>query len=176
MKKILIIIAFFSIIACKSNSKEEKYNAFVSYDETKKGTVSPTFTNYKNYKGGTTSLEDLKGKFIYVDVWATWCGPCRDEIPYLKEIEKEFRDENIAFVSISVDDLEDEQAWKAMVEENEMKGIQLFANGDTNFMNEYGIESIPRVILIDDEGKIMDYDTYLPSDPFLKESLTALLK
>ncbi|HBK71100.1 MAG TPA: hypothetical protein DDZ39_05485 [Flavobacteriaceae bacterium] len=175
MKKILIMVAIFSVIACKNETKEQGNNTFVSLDETNNGTPSPKFTDYKNYKGGTTSLDDLKGKFVYIDVWATWCGPCRDEIPYLKEIEKEFRNKNIAFVSISVDDVEDQQAWKDMVATNEMEGVQLFANGDTQFMNDYGIETIPRFILVDDKGNIMDYDTYLPSDPLLKESLNALL-
>ena len=67
------------------------------------GAASPTFTNYENYAGGTTSLEDLKGKYVYVDVWATWCGPCKREIPSLKKVEKEFHGKNIEFVSISVD-------------------------------------------------------------------------
>ncbi len=176
MKKILIMIAIFSVIACKNETKEQRNNTFVALDETNKGTSSPKFTDYKNYKGGATSLDDLKGKFVYIDVWATWCGPCRDEIPYLKELEKEFRNENIAFVSISVDDVEDHQAWKDMVATNKMEGVQLFANGDAQFMNDYGIESIPRFILVDAKGNILDYDTYRPSDPLLKESLHTLLK
>lgn len=176
MKKVLLIIAVFSIVACKSNSKEERYNSFISYDDTKKGTVSPKFTDYENYKGGTTSLADLNGKFVYIDIWATWCGPCKEEMPYLKELEKEFRDENIAFVSISIDDIEDQQVWKEMVKTYEMEGVQLFANGDTQFLDAYGIDAVPRFILLDEEGAIMDYDTYIPSDPFLRESLNKLLK
>ncbi|MGB6269512.1 MAG: TlpA disulfide reductase family protein [Olleya sp.] len=67
------------------------------------GTASPTFENYENFKGGTTSLSDLKGKYVYVDVWATWCGPCIGEIPSLQTLEKEYEEKNIAFVSISTD-------------------------------------------------------------------------
>ncbi|GAW90641.1 hypothetical protein FPS14_contig00079-0007 [Flavobacterium psychrophilum] len=53
--------------------------------------TAPTF-NYANHKGGTTKLEDFKGKYIYIDVWATWCGPCRGEIPFLQKIEEKYHE------------------------------------------------------------------------------------
>ena len=49
--------------------------------------VAPSF-DYENHKGGKTKLEDLRGKYVYIDVWATWCGPCRAEIPHLKKVEE----------------------------------------------------------------------------------------
>jgi thiol-disulfide isomerase/thioredoxin len=67
-----------------------------------KGTPSPEF-NFENHKGGTTKLSDIKGKYVYIDIWATWCAPCRQEIPYLQKIEKKYEDKRIAFVSISID-------------------------------------------------------------------------
>ena len=140
-----------------------------------KGTPSPKFTNYENYNGGTTSLDDLKGKFVYIDVWATWCGPCKVEIPYLKEVEKEFHDKNIAFVSISVDKLGAYEAWKKMIAEKEMGGIQLFAGTDSKFAEDYQIDGIPRFILIDDKGNIVNPDAPRPSNPKLKEVLDDLL-
>ncbi len=140
-----------------------------------KGTPSPKFTNYENYNGGTTSLDDLKGKFVYIDVWATWCGPCKREIPFLKEVEKEFHDKNIAFVSISVDKLAAHEAWKTMIKEKELGGIQLFAGTDNQFTGDYQIDGIPRFILIDDKGNIVNPDAPRPSDPKLKEVLNGLL-
>jgi len=140
-----------------------------------KGTPSPKFTNYENYNGGTTSLDDLKGKFVYIDVWATWCGPCKVEIPHLKEVEKEFHDKNIAFVSISVDKEGAHEAWKKMIAEKEMGGIQLFAGTDFKFTEEYQIDGIPRFILIDDKGNIVNPDAPRPSNPKLKEILNDLL-
>jgi len=142
-----------------------------------KGTPSPKFLNYENYKGGATSLDDLKGKYVYIDVWATWCGPCKREIPYLKAVEKEFHGKNIDFVSISIDKKEVHEKWKNMVKEMELGGIQLFADNDWNsqFIKDYEIDGIPRFILIDDKGNIADADAPRPSNPKLREVLNELL-
>ncbi|WP_372795616.1 TlpA family protein disulfide reductase, partial [Lutibacter sp.] len=137
-----------------------------------KGMESPKFVDYENFKGGTTSLDDLKGKYVYVDVWATWCGPCKAEIPFLKEVEKAYHDKNIEFVSISVDVAKDHDKWKEMVEEKELGGIQIFANSDwkSEFVQAYKINGIPRFILIDPAGNIVSADAPRPSS----EGLIAL--
>ncbi len=134
-----------------------------------KGNPSPKFINYENHKGGTTSLEDLKGKYVYVDVWATWCGPCKREIPFLKEVEKKFHNENVEFVSTSIDQAADHEKWTAMVNEKELGGMQLFADNDwkSKFVQDYGIQGIPRFILIDPQGNIVSADAPRPSDPKL---------
>jgi len=142
-----------------------------------KGQVSPKFSGYENYKGGLTSLDDLKGKYVYIDVWATWCGPCKVEIPFLKEVKKAYHDKNIEFVSISVDKAKDNEAWKKMVEEKELGGIQLFADNDWNsdFVKEYKVNSIPRFLLIDPEGNIVSSDASRPSSDDLRVLLNELL-
>lgn len=140
-----------------------------------KGAVSPVFENYENFAGGTTSLSDLKGKFVYIDIWATWCGPCKREIPNLKALEKDFHGKNIEFVSISVDNVDGRRgshaSWLEMVKEKELGGVQLFADKDFNseFIQEYGINSIPRFILIDPEGNIVDSNAMRPSDPKVRD-------
>ncbi|MDD2986369.1 TlpA disulfide reductase family protein [Flavobacterium sp.] len=138
-----------------------------------KGSPSPTF-DYENVNGGTTSLESLKGKLVYIDVWATWCGPCIGEIPALKEVEKTYHGKNIEFVSISIDDRKDHEKWKKMVADKELKGIQLFADADwkSDFVKKYAIDGIPRFILLDAEGKIVNADAPRPSDPKLIDLLT----
>ncbi len=138
------------------------------------GNPSPTF-NYDNFKGGKTSLESLKGKVVYIDVWATWCGPCRGELPHLQKVEKAYHGKNIAFVSISVDEKID--AWKKMVEKQKLGGIQLHADKafKSDFVKAYGINGIPRFILLDKEGKIVKADAPRPSNPELKKLLDETL-
>ncbi|MFY0482557.1 TlpA family protein disulfide reductase [Flavobacterium sp. PLA-1-15] len=140
-------------------------------------TPAPSF-EYLNHKGGKTKLEDLRGKFVYIDIWATWCGPCRAEIPYLKQVEEKFHNKNIEFVSISIDTQKDQEKWKKFVNEKELGGIQLFADNDWNsaFVKQMGITGIPRFILIDPKGKIVNANADRPSSPKLIEVLEALLK
>jgi thiol-disulfide isomerase/thioredoxin len=134
--------------------------------------------DYLNFKGGNTKLSDFKGKYVYIDVWATWCGPCIAEIPFLKKVEEKYDGKNIAFVSISVDVQKDFEKWKKFVEDKQLGGIQLFAdkNWNSDFIKSFGINSIPRFILIDPSGKVVSADAARPSDSKLSEQLDALLK
>ncbi|NDI97973.1 TlpA family protein disulfide reductase [Flavobacterium sp. LaA7.5] len=142
-----------------------------------KGKPSPLFA-YENHKGGITNLKDLRGKYVYIDVWATWCGPCRKEIPHLQEIEKKYHDKDIVFVSISVDKEKDHDKWKKFVEKEALGGVQLIADKDwkSDFIAAYEIHSIPRFLLIDPKGNVMHSDAARPSDPALQELLDKLLK
>ena len=141
------------------------------------GSVAPTF-NYENVAGDKTKLEDLRGKYVYIDVWATWCGPCRGEIPSLARIEEKYKGKNIAFVSISVDEDKDHNKWKKFVSDKQLGGIQLFSdkNWNSEFITAFGINSIPRFILIDPKGIVLNADAPRPSDPRLQEKLDSLLK
>ncbi|WP_420580770.1 TlpA family protein disulfide reductase [Reichenbachiella sp.] len=130
------------------------------------GMPSPSFT-YQSVEGETVSLKDLRGKYLYIDVWATWCGPCLREIPALKQLENDYHNEAIEFVSISIDEKKDFEKWQNMVADKELKGIQLFADSDwkSEFVKAYAIDGIPRFIIIDPEGNIIDPNAPRPSDP-----------
>jgi thiol-disulfide isomerase/thioredoxin len=141
------------------------------------GKASPEFA-YENAKGKIVKLKDFKGKYIYIDVWATWCGPCKMEIPHLQQIEEKLKGKNIAFVSISVDKRKDLEKWKKMVTEKSLGGTQLIADKDwqSDFIKAFGINSIPRFLIISPDGKIIDADAKRPSNPELITELNALLK
>lgn len=123
--------------------------------------------------GEEVMLSDLKGKKVYIDVWATWCGPCVKEIPSLKKLEKELHEENIEFVSVSIDSEKDKEKWKEFIKEKEMTGVQLMANNawESDVATGYNVKAIPRFLLIDEEGKIISANAPRPSDESIKEVL-----
>lgn len=137
---------------------------------------SPDF-DYENHKGGKTKLSDLRGKYVYIDLWATWCGPCRAEIPYLQKIEELYKGKNIEFVSISVDVQKDLEKWKKFVTDKQLGGIQLISDNEwkSEFVTSYGVTGIPRFILIDPKGNVLNADAYRPSSPELRAQLDTLL-
>lgn len=134
-----------------------------------KGQPAPKFKDYVNYDGGTTSLDDLlgHGKYLYIDVWATWCGYCKREIPLLKRLEQEYHGKNIEFVSINVDAKGNDEKWKETIQDREMTGIQLMA-GDSHLNLDWAqnflIKGLPRFILIDPEGNIVSSNAPAPSE------------
>jgi thiol-disulfide isomerase/thioredoxin len=150
------------------------------------GKQAPQFVNYESVDGKKVSLKDLKGKNVYIDIWATWCGPCKVEIPSLKKLEEEYKDKNIAFVSISVDEgrgypnnsaEEAKKGWKKMIADKQMGGIQLFADKawNSDFIKAFKVRSIPRFILIDKNGLVVNADAPRPSSSKIKNELDKLL-
>ena len=117
----------------------------------------------------------LKGKLLFIDIWATYCPDCRKELPALETLQEDYKTEPITFVSISVD--RDKEAWKAMVKEKKLRGIHLYASPETKelFKELYDLRSIPRYMLIDEKGNIINANLPMPSDKNLKELITATL-
>lgn len=154
----------------------EQYYAMTLANKKMNNAVAPNF-DYENHKGGKTSLESMKGKYVYIDVWATWCGPCRGEIPFLKTVEEKYKDKNIEFVSISVDEDKNHEKWKSFVTDKQLGGIQLIADKNwlSDFIRAFNINSIPRFILIDPKGVVIDADASRPSSPGLEVQLDKLL-
>ncbi|MEP1488895.1 MAG: TlpA disulfide reductase family protein [Algibacter sp.] len=163
-----------------STSKKNNENVTKRYKELKKvadGAPSPIFKNYINYASGTNSLADFKGKYVYIDVWATWCSPCLKEAPYLKKVEKKYHGKNIEFVSISIDRKNMEDAWRKKIKSKELSGVQLLADADwqSEFVKSYQIKGIPRFILIDPDGNIVSRKAPRPSSPELITLLNDLI-
>jgi thiol-disulfide isomerase/thioredoxin len=159
-----------------SDSMQAAYfRALKSLADFKKGSPSYNFS-YEDVTGKKVSMNDLKGKVVLVDVWATWCGPCRAEIPHLKKLEEELKDKNIEFVSISVDEEKDRSKWKNMIEKEQLGGTQLFASGWSEIAKYYNITGIPRFMVFDQQGKIVSVNSPRPSQPELKQLLETTLE
>jgi thiol-disulfide isomerase/thioredoxin len=117
-------------------------------------TVAPSIES-KNLTGEVINAKEYSGKYIFLDFWASWCGPCRKEHPELKNLYNKFRDKNFQIISISLDEKKDN--WRYAVEKDslswinisELKGFQAKAALD------YGVQSIPANFLINTEGIII---------------------
>lgn len=151
----------------KKHCNNEEYLATIQelldkWEALEVGNPAPVFDGV-DIDGNRMALSDFLGTYVYVDVWATWCGPCKYEIPFLEELHDEYKDKNITFISISVD--RDKESWEKMVTENEMKGVQLFTEDAfrSTIAEEYNIRGIPRFLLIDPEGNILDANAPRPS-------------
>lgn len=154
----------------KKNEIIANYNKMILLQT---GNPSPDF-KFKDKSGKIYQLSDFEGKYIYIDVWATWCGPCLGEIPALKKLTDTLASKDIVFVSICVFD--EKASWEKMVEKKQLKGVQLFAEpGENSFVDEYMIQGIPRFILLDKSGRIIDANAKRPSEPLLLKELTDLL-
>lgn len=140
------------------------------------GQPCPDF-QFADNTGKTVALKDLKGKFVYLDIWATWCGPCKGEMPSLQLLEKRFEGKDILFVSLSVDRNKDIELWKQTIEKMGLGGIQLHLGEDWDWLKNFmpASMSVPRFILLDREGKIIDASMSRPSDKVTAERLEALL-
>ena len=170
--------------AIKQSTEMVEYfqKAYADNSQNAPGTPSPAFTDYLAFKGGKKSLDSFRGKYVYIDVWATWCGPCIQQIPYLKQLEEAYKNKNIVFVSISTDESRRnggsweaaEKKWRTFVKDRQMSGIQLWSGQDFSFQKAYKINGIPRFILVDPKGNIVDANAPRPSEPRLKELFTSL--
>lgn len=124
----------------------------------------------KDINGRDISLELFKGKYIVLDFWASWCSPCRKEIPFLKEIHEEFKNKKIVFLSISIDS--NIRKWKDFVNNNRLIGIQIRAGySQRELSKHYKIRGVPKFILLGKDGKIIIPNLPRPSNPNFKRIL-----
>lgn len=133
--------------------------------------IDPNKFSFTNLNGEAVSLDEFKGKVVYVDVWASWCGPCRAEFPYSRQLHDRLTDKqkkDIVFLYLSIDEKED--TWKGAVKALQLIGEQGWSPGAAQY---YGIPSIPRYMLINKKGDIVDPNAKRPSsgDAILQDLL-----
>lgn len=155
-----LIWPIFDKICTSPFFKDEIVEALASWNYLKPGNPAQDFAGV-TLQGDTVHLSDFIGKYVYVDVWATWCRPCLGEIPALTRIEEEMKDNNIVFISASVD--RDKGAWDKMLTEQTMHGVQIYVGQSETLSGFYKISSIPRFMLFDREGKILEVSADRPT-------------
>lgn len=162
MKLRIAILSLFTAFVWSCDSQQQPEQKGVEGIEERS---AEEIANYKEYApkfefasidGQNVSVDDLKGKILYIDIWATWCRPCLDQLPAMKELEEKYRDTDVQFVSISVDSERDREKWEKMVHTKEMKGLQLYAGSSQTFHKDYKVTTIPRFVIIGKDGELID--------------------
>lgn len=143
--------------------------------EAKKGEKAIDFT-CPDAEGKMHSLSDYKGKVVVVDVWATWCGPCRAELPHLKKLERAMEGKDVVFIGVSVDEKKNYEKWKKFLVDEQLPGVQLFADGWSKITKDYKITGIPRFMVFAKDGTIVESQAPRPSDPSLQKMIERELR
>lgn len=125
--------------------------------------------NLQDVDGNELKLSDFKGKVLYVDFWATWCGPCKAETPYFESLAKEYKGKNIVFLSVTIDSKP--KIWKDYLNANKKELKQYYSN-DNTVRNGWEVKYIPTFLVIDKNFNIVSAKAPRPSE---KEIIKALL-
>lgn len=129
---------------------ERRAERFIAEPELARARMAPPFT-ITALDGRSVSLDDFQGKVVLLDFWATWCEPCREALPHMKEIAKKFQGQPLVMLSISLDS--NEKAWKDFVAKNAMTWLQYRDGGFTGpIARLFNVDAIPHTFTINSDG------------------------
>jgi thiol-disulfide isomerase/thioredoxin len=133
---------------------EEFHNKVKKFGSLRVGFAPPDIA-LPDTSGKIIKLSSLKGKVVLIDFWASWCGPCRREIPYVKQAYDAYHSKGFEVYGVSLD--KNGESWKATIRSEKMNWIHVseLKYWQSEIVTQYGIESIPFMILLDKDGKIV---------------------
>ena len=169
---LMFAAALMLLTGCKQKAPANEPVADTTVETTEPATeTKTTYTDISlpGPQGQTVKVSDYVGKnrLVMIDFWASWCGPCMGEMPYVVKAYEMFHDKGLEIVGVSLD--KDKASWLAAIEQTGQKWPQMsdLKGWDSEGAALYGIQSIPANVLIDDHGKIVARD--LRGDALLKE-------
>jgi tetratricopeptide (TPR) repeat protein len=148
------IAAFKTYLEKEPNAKEAvEIRAIIANPKNAGEPFAPSF-NVKSTQGDQIALDKLRGKIVLLDFWASWCGPCREDMPEVRKIWKQYSGENFVMIGINLD--RDQRAFDKYVREQGVSWPQYFDGGGWNnkVSRLYGVHAIPHTVLIDQDGII----------------------
>jgi thiol-disulfide isomerase/thioredoxin len=141
-------------LAPKDDVQRERAQRYIDSPDLARARMAPAFS-VSTLNGQQVSLDGLAGKVVLIDFWATWCGPCREALPHIREIAQRFSGEPLVVLSVSLDS--DETAWKNFVAKNGMTWLQYRDGGfDGPIAKLFGVNAIPHTFTIDADGVLQD--------------------
>ncbi|WP_222536163.1 TlpA family protein disulfide reductase [Pedobacter polysacchareus] len=144
--------------------------SFENLRYTMKGAALP-LVSFENMAGDTVNLASFKGKYLFIDLWASWCVPCIKMTPYVQALEKQYEGRNINFVAISID--ANRQNWLSKMRDLQLHGHQ-YLDLPGAFAKQLNITGIPHYLIYDKEGKLLVFQTDMPDNPSLKALIDGL--
>lgn len=169
-------MAAYKRVSTNKKGWAEADKVYAHYSKLKKGSQAADFT-MTDKDGKQLSLADLRGKAVYIDCWAMWCGPCCMEIPYMEKLYQHYKDnKNIELISISLDT--NKQKWINKLKADKPQWRQFICpdNFKSQLCQNYDIDAIPRFLFFDKDGKIISLDAPRPSDENIIKFIDDALK
>ena len=163
-----VVILAFALGGC--SEKPAKANPTVKAEKDRK--LAPDFA-LKDSNGATVHLVEYKGKVVLLNFWATWCGPCKIEIPWFLEFEKEYKDRGFAVLGVSMDE-DGWQAVKPYIRDAKINYRVLLGNDQVGDLYG-GVDSLPTTFLIDREGRVASVHVGLVSKTTYSDEISHLL-
>lgn len=157
-------LAAYRKVSTNRKGWEEADKVYQHYVKLKKGSLAADFT-MTDKDGKVFSLKDFRGKALYIDCWATWCGPCCGEIPYMEKLHEHYKNsKDVELISISLDS--NKKKWLQKLKEDKPKWRQFICpdNFKSQLCQNYDIDAIPRFLFFDKEGRIISLDAKRPSE------------
>ncbi|MEM6377204.1 MAG: TlpA disulfide reductase family protein [Bacteroidota bacterium] len=132
---------------------------------------------FQDVNGEPAFLDELHGKYVYLDFWASWCSPCRAEMPYTEKIRDQYQNKGLEVVSITIDQISAIPKWKATIDKLDMDWHNWYLEygKDSSLAKGIQLSGIPRYLLLDPAGRIVNDNAPRPSDPKLIELLDKVL-
>ncbi|MCP4924137.1 MAG: TlpA family protein disulfide reductase, partial [bacterium] len=168
-----LIAAVESRMGARLTSEDEK-SEVVQSKKSKKYDLT-----LRDEKGNEFSLDDFKGKVVYLDIWASWCGPCRKQFPHAKAMKQKLSNKEkkkVVFLYISIDNTE--TAWKKALEQYDLDGVHGFSPGGwgSEITKIFKVASIPRYLLFNKAGALEDHNATRPADRATLEKIRELIR
>lgn len=152
---------YFDLNCTNTTYRNNLLEPYYKYKQLTQNTKAPTFF-FEDINGKTYTLQNFLGQYLYIDVWATWCLPCRNELKHFTALQNKYKNSNVIFINLSVDSKHNDWVEYLNLKTNTTNNFRVI---DTDsFLTNYLIKTIPHFILIDPNGKIVDANAPRPSD------------